>query len=206
MRYTKFLKDTCRLLGTQSVSGFDTSKIHFTTSLDFVSISQWQSQGHRLPWDLTRFKSSETKEKTSEAQTQQIQLTVGKLLDQNQDHLDVSKDDECDRKKKWIAKLLNLSEAASLFTKRTKGNSNNCSGFIYFWDILCQFTIKDSSVLRHNFWKWERYHGYTEMIENSSTQIYFAVMQAIISRKVRLLFKCQISHFGMKPAWFANGW
>lgn len=110
------------------------------------------------------------------------------------------------QEKKWIAKLLNLSEAASLFTKRTKGNSNNCSGFIHFWDILCQFTIKDSSVLRHNFWKWERYHGYTEMIENSSTQIYFAVMQAIISRKVRLLFKCQISHFGMKPAWFANGW
>lgn len=99
MRYTKFLKDTCRLLGTQNVSGFDTSKIHFTTSLDFVSISQWQSQGHRLPWDLTRFKSSETKEKTSEAQTQQIQLTVEKLLEQNQDHLDVSKDDECDRKK-----------------------------------------------------------------------------------------------------------
>lgn len=100
-----------------------------------------------------------------------------KLLDQNQDHLDVSKDDECDR----IAKLLNPSEAASIFTKRTKGNSNNCSGFIYFWDVLCQFSIKDSSVLRHNFWKWERYHGYTEMIENSSTQIYFAVMQAIIS-------------------------
>lgn len=71
----RFPKDTVEHYypGQLSNARSATSKIHFP--FDFVSSSQWQSQGHLLPWNLAASKSSEAEEKRQKLEAADLALT-----------------------------------------------------------------------------------------------------------------------------------